>query len=252
VCGTEFGHNIVIEPPPIPAFTGRVQTGYPRVQRLRVWFGKYGNMALISHLDLLRLFDRALRRASLPIAYTNGFHPSPRLSIASALPLGATSTGEIIDIELKTAIAADEFRTQFAAQLPDQLPLYQVEEIDLKAPSANQLLDQADYEITVATPQPPAPWSTWVAAILAQSEFQYQETPKSRKVRTLNLRDRLFALEGTAVADGTNTAILRYRGSYRADGTVLRPEHVLFMLEQVAQQDFQLQHIHRCQLYLSS
>jgi radical SAM family uncharacterized protein/radical SAM-linked protein len=252
VCGTEFGHNIVIEPPPIPAFTGRVQTGYPRVQRLRVWFGKYGNMALISHLDLLRLFDRALRRASLPIAYTNGFHPSPRLSIASALPLGATSTGEIIDIELKTAIAADEFRTQFAAQLPDQLPLYQVEEIDLKAPSANQLLDQADYEITVATPQPPAPWSTWVAAILTQSEFQYQETPKSRKVRTLNLRDRLFALEGTAVADGTNTAILRYRGSYRADGTVLRPEHVLFMLEQVAQQDFQLQHIHRCQLYLSS
>ncbi|MDJ0565763.1 MAG: DUF2344 domain-containing protein, partial [Microcystis sp. M49629_WE12] len=62
VCSLDFGHNIVIEAPPIPAFAGHFQPNQERAQRIRVWFGKIGEMALVSHLDLVRLFDRVVRR----------------------------------------------------------------------------------------------------------------------------------------------------------------------------------------------
>ena len=75
-------------PRPIPPFAGHYVPNQERVQRLRVRMGKQGEMALVSHLDLMRLFDRVVRRASLPIAFTGGFHPTPRIVLASALPSG--------------------------------------------------------------------------------------------------------------------------------------------------------------------
>jgi len=78
VCSVDFGHNIVIEAPPIPAFAGHFQPNQERAQRIRVWFGKIGEMALVSHLDLVRLFDRVVRRAAIPISFTGGFHPGPK------------------------------------------------------------------------------------------------------------------------------------------------------------------------------
>ena len=112
VCGPDFGHNVVIEPLPIPGnLWGILLPNQTKSQRLRVWFGKLGNMALVSHLDLVRLFDRAVRRAGLPVTYTGGFHPSPRISIAQALSLGATSQGEIVDFELTELVEPEIFQS---------------------------------------------------------------------------------------------------------------------------------------------
>ncbi|MHC5730256.1 MAG: TIGR03936 family radical SAM-associated protein, partial [Nostoc sp.] len=149
VCGTDFGHNIVIESPPIPKFAGEFVPNKTKAQRLRVWFGKQSNMALISHLDLIRLFDRVVRRASLPIAFTGGFHPMPRISVATALVLGATSSGEIVDFELTVPMEIDTFREQLAGEMPTDIPIYNVEQIDLKASAATQLLEAAEYLIIV-------------------------------------------------------------------------------------------------------
>jgi len=118
VCSVDFGHNIVIEAPPIPAFAGHFQPNQERAQRIRVWFGKIGEMALVSHLDLVRLFDRVVRRAAIPISFTGGFHPGPRISIANALSLGATSSGEIVDFELTKVMDLERFKQQLSAQLP--------------------------------------------------------------------------------------------------------------------------------------
>src|SRR4028118_1274830 len=78
VCGTDFGHNVVVDALPIPEFAGEFVPNTERKQRVRVWFGKVGDMALVGHLDLIRLFDRVVRRADLPISFTGGFHPNPR------------------------------------------------------------------------------------------------------------------------------------------------------------------------------
>ncbi|MFM8296951.1 MAG: TIGR03960 family B12-binding radical SAM protein, partial [Microcystis aeruginosa] len=148
VCSVDFGHNIVIEAPPIPAFAGHFQPNQERSQRIRVWFGKIGEIALVSHLDLVRLFDRVVRRAAIPISFTGGFHPGPRISIANALSLGATSSGEIVDFELTKVIDLETFKQQLRAQLPADLPVYQVEEIPLNAPAATRLLEKAEYLLT--------------------------------------------------------------------------------------------------------
>ena len=273
-----------------------------RVQRLRVWFGKLGDMALISHLDLVRLLDRAMRRAGLPISFSGGFHPTPRIAIASALSLGATSSGEILDIELTEKLELSEFQARLAEKLPVGLPLYQVTEIEINSPAVNHLLDQAEYLITVAMPEqvsekPSAQesententgiisksfveplWQDWINDILNQTSIIWQQRTKSGKTKTLNLRELLSNLEFVRYATSTDVsldqisagntedvipetskqiAVLRYVGSYKQEGGLLKPEHIIYMLEQVANQgnlahplEFQLLHIHRTKLYL--
>lgn len=251
VCSTDFGHNVVIEPPPIPEFQGNFIPKTTKVQRLRGYFGKLGDMALVGHLDLVRLFDRAIRRAALPISFTGGFHPSPRMSIAQALPLGATSSGEIIDFELTQAVSPEEFQHRLSQELPSDLPIYSVVAVDLKAPAATQVLNKAEYLISVAVTEETAiaQWQEWLTAI-ANSEIWFEHISKSGKRQQVNLRDRLFELSVSKIQEA-NAVTLRYVGSCRNDGTQLRPEQVIFMLEQVApQREFQLLHIHRNQLVL--
>lgn len=253
ICGPEFGHNIVIKPPAIPEFIGHFQPDTSRVQRLRVWFGKIGEMALISHLDLLRLFDRVVRRACIPISFTGGYHPGPRIAIANALSLGITSNGEIVDFELKTSMSPSEFQEKLAANLPSQLPVYRVEEVPLKSKSANALLAKAEYLVTVATEAEVSPgqWETWVADLLATTEILWKKKTKSGKKTEVNLRDRLFSLDIDSITDTlTNSVILHYLGSCRNDGTVLSPDNLVYMLEQVAGVEFSLVKVHRLGLGL--
>lgn len=266
VCGVDFGHNIVVPPPPIPAFAGQFVPNQHRAQRLRVWLGKQGEMALVSHLDLMRLFDRAVRRAALPIAFTGGFHPGPRIVPANALPLGVTSSGEIVDFELTQPMEMADFQVALAAQLPTDIPIYRVEPVDVASPAATHLLEQAEYLLTIEVRsenewvQLPAyqQWQQWIEKILVSDAIWIESTTKSGKTQTIDLRSRLFELELTidqsSVADsGPLPAIgLRYVGSCRNDGTLLRPDHMIQMLEQVSGCEFQLVKIHRNRLILAN
>lgn len=278
VCSPDFGHNIVIPPLPIPEFQGHFQPNQEKVLRFRIWLGKQGEMAFMSHLDLMRLFDRAVRRAALPIAFTGGFHPSPRIVPANALPLGVTSSGEIVDFELTEMLDIEVFRSKLSAQFPADLPIYRVEVIDLATPAATQLLDRAEYLVTVQclsigetslhATLVEMPWQEWVDAILASESLWLEQITKSGKKQQINLRERLFELSWLENADNSvgdrgmppfgasssdsSTATLRYIGSCRNDGTLLRPDHIISMLESVSQQEFQILRIHRQQLFLQN
>ena len=255
VCGIDFGHNVAIAALPVPQFAGNFTPNQERTQRLRVWFGKLGEMALVSHLDLARLFDRALRRASLPISHSGGFHPTPRIAIANALSLGATSSGEIVDFELSQPMDVASFVEKLAAQVPPDIPIYKVEVVDLKSASATALLERAEYLITVASESDAqeVQWLEWVEAIKASDAIWQEQTTKTGKTKQVNLRERLFELEifpPLERGEPRGQSVLRYIGSCRNDGTLLRPEQVVFMLEQVAQREFQLLHAHRRCLFL--
>jgi len=241
---------------------GHFQPDQDRVQRLRVTLGKLGSMALIGHLDLVRLFDRAIRRANLPISFTGGYHPGPRISPANALPLGATSSGEVVDFELKAEVEPEEFRQRLAAQLPDEIPIYQVEPVPLSSPSATKSLEQAEYVLRLGVeslgPQVPQ-WTDWINAVNAKSEMLWEKTTKSGKVKTLNLREWLYQLElvpetvdhpasPTVSAPDTHEAVVKFTGSSRNDGTLLRPEQIAWMLSQVAQQPVEVKQVHRQRL----
>jgi radical SAM family uncharacterized protein/radical SAM-linked protein len=256
VCGTDFGSNVVMTAPKIPEFAGDFVPNTTKVQRLRVKFGKLGDMALVGHLDLMRLFDRVVRRSGLPVAFSGGFHPSPRISAANALPLGATSSGEIVDFELTEAVEVEVFQGKLLQSLPPDIPIYEVVEVDIKAPAATQVLRSAEYLITIATTThvTSKAWQTWVDTIKSTSEIWLEHTTKSGKQQLVNLCDRLFEIElmSTNINAEASTAICRYIGSCRNDGTQLRPEQILFMLEQVAAREFHLLHVHRNQLVLGT
>ncbi len=252
VCGVDFGHNVVVPPLPIPQFAGHFKPNQQRSQRLRVRLGKVGEMALISHLDLMRLFDRAVRRASLPITFSGGFHPAPRIVSANALPLGTTSSGEIVDFELTEIMEPKIFWERLAAKLPSEIPIYSVESVAITAPAATQLLEKAEYQITVDFTQTASAtqWQRWIDSIKAAAEIWFEQTTKSGKVQSINLRDRLFDL--TLIEVNDVQAVFRYIGSCRNDGTLLRPDHVIYLIEQASQQELRLLQTHRNHLILSS
>jgi radical SAM-linked protein len=88
-------------------------------QKISVTFSKKGDMRFISHLDLMRLFQRSLRRAALPITITKGFNPHPKISMGQALRLGAESSNEEAIFYLDENIDLEEFKTRFNEQLPE-------------------------------------------------------------------------------------------------------------------------------------
>ncbi|NJN06841.1 MAG: TIGR03960 family B12-binding radical SAM protein [Richelia sp. RM2_1_2] len=257
VCGTDFGHNIVVPPPPIPEFAGDFVPNTTKAQRLRVRFGKQDDMALVGHLDLMKIFDRAVRRAGLPVSFSGGYNPQPRISIANALSLGATSTNEIVDFELTEEIDVDTFRNNLSSCLPQGIPIYDVVQVDATSGSASQLLEAAQYLITVSCSQQAnsSQWRDWVDAVKAKEEIWIQHKTKKGKMKTVNLRERLFELEFIETVNkeliSSNAAQLQYLGACRNDGTLLRPEQIAFMLELVTTTEFNLLHIHRSKLILA-
>ncbi len=249
ICGVDFGHNVVFEPPPIPEFQGQFQPDQTRVQRWRIRFGKLGELRLLGHLDMVRLFERVARRAALPLAFNGGYHPMPRIMIASALSLGMTSSGEIIEFEFKEAMELAELRDRLTARLPADIPIYDIEEIPVNSLATNRRLRQAEYVLDIAGEASREQWQDWCDRLFARPEVWFEKTTKSGKRRQINLRERLFSLKLEQHAP--EFAQIRYVGSCTNDGTVLQPDHLIFMLSEVAGQPLELRHAHREQLILA-
>ncbi|MGI6173876.1 MAG: TIGR03936 family radical SAM-associated protein [Christensenellales bacterium] len=111
-------------------------------------FGKRDRLKFVSHLDLQRFFQRAVRRTDLPIAYSQGFNPHPLISFASALAMGWTSEAEIVDIRFSENVTKDIAMNEMLMALPPDLPLYQVRLVDDRYPAAMAMVKMADYAIT--------------------------------------------------------------------------------------------------------
>ncbi|MCS6959409.1 MAG: TIGR03960 family B12-binding radical SAM protein [Pseudanabaenaceae cyanobacterium SKYGB_i_bin29] len=244
VCGPKFGHNIVIPPPPIPAYEPPIdRSQMPKVQRLRLTFGKLGKMALISHLDLVRFLERAARRAGIPFALTGGFHPMPRIEIANALSLGYTSTGEVADFELIEYMSPQEFYQRLQAQLPEEMPIYDVSEIPLSAPSAAMGLRRAVYTLTLQGAAAEV-LAQAIAQVLTSPSISMEKTNKKQQTQTIDLRPLLFDLRLVS----SDPLQVQYEGSLVANGTTLKPDYVLYMLQQFCTSPLTLLQVRRDRL----
>ncbi|MGL5826127.1 MAG: TIGR03936 family radical SAM-associated protein, partial [Nocardioides sp.] len=98
----------------------------PPVQRLRIRYAKRGRLRFTSHRDFSRAFERAIVRARLPMAYSSGFNPHPRISYAGAAPTGAASEAEYLEIGLAQPVDAGVVRQTLAASLPPGLDIVDV------------------------------------------------------------------------------------------------------------------------------
>ncbi len=112
-------------------------------------FHKGEPVRFISHLDVMRLLQRAMRRAGLPLKYSQGFNPHPVMAFASALALGYTSDAEWLDVQLESYVAPEDFISRMNAALPEGLGILRALEIEEKLPTLTALLQRAEYEVTL-------------------------------------------------------------------------------------------------------
>ena len=117
--------------------------------RIRVTFIKQGALRYTGHLDLHKLWERAARRAELPLAYSQGFHPQPKMNMAAALPLGFSSRCEVMDMRLEHDISLEDLTTRLNGTLPSGLQVVGVERVDERAPALQTQVAAAEYEVTL-------------------------------------------------------------------------------------------------------
>ena len=117
--------------------------------RIRITFVKQGALRYTGHLDLHKLWERAARRAALPLAYSQGFHPQPKMNMAAALPLGFSSRCEVMDMKLEHDISLDDLPTRLNETLPSGLQVVGVQQVDERAPALQTQVEAAEYEVTL-------------------------------------------------------------------------------------------------------
>jgi radical SAM-linked protein len=210
--------------------------------RCRITFSKTEAMRFTSHLDLHRTLERTMRRANLPLAYSEGFTPRPKLSLASALPLGFTSDAEVADFWLKEEIPPSQVERAFNASQPPGIRLYQVEQIALDTPKLQTSLTGAKYAVTLTETVPEL--ESKVARLLIAEQVFIEKIKKGKK-KTVDLRPLIVDVTLTSPEEaGTQILEMTLKAEPGATG---RPDHIL----EVLNIDPLTAHIHRTSLIFS-
>lgn len=190
--------------------------------RLRVVFSKTGPLRYTGHLDLHSIWERTIRRAGLPLAYTQGFRPGPKIQLASALPLGIIGRAEIVDLWLLDEAAAAGGREADALQsaAPPGLGILSLEQVDERSPALQTQVVSAEYEATLLDSPDEAVLKERLAALMGAASL-----PRERRGKAYDLRPLIESLE-TVPGDGSGGPRLFMRLAAR-DGATGRPEEVL-------------------------
>jgi radical SAM-linked protein len=194
------------------------------VQRLRVTFAVCDAARYVSHLDLTRAWVRALRRLGAPLAYTHGFNPRPRVSVAAPLPVGFGGERELLDVYLDAPLEPRGLAGRLQAGLPAGLVVRGIEEVPLQAPPLPSQLQAADYVVSFLEP-PPEDLERRVGRLMAAESLPFTRKRQGREVR-FDLRPRVLQAE---VEERDGQAALRLRLIHGAGGAA-RPEDVVSAL----------------------
>jgi radical SAM-linked protein len=144
------------------------------MQRLRIKFSRGAEIKFISHLDIVRLWQRAFNRAGIQIAYSAGFSPHPKISLAAPLPLGVTSEAELMDIFCIRGVAPHFFASAVNQQLPPGLTVDKVHPITFDLPSLQSQVTLAEYTVEVDSEKGPADIKEAVKNLLALENLPWQ------------------------------------------------------------------------------
>jgi radical SAM-linked protein len=212
----------------------------PIKQRLHVTFGKHGPLKYTSNLDVAKIWERTLRRAQLPILYTQGFNARARIQLASALPLGITSECEILDVSLRESIALEGLVERIAAVSPMGLMVYSIREAPARSPALQTLVRSAEYRIQFEADVDRELLRQRAAELLSADEIASQRDRKGKKSVAVDIRPLIHDL--TVDDDGNLIAHL----AVGSQGN-LRPDQIVEHLGLAAH----YYDVHRFRLHLS-
>jgi radical SAM-linked protein len=197
------------------------------VQRFRVRFRRGEEVKYITHLDLMRFWERALRRAGVALAYSEGHTPHPRLSLAAPLAVGVTSSAELMDVFLSQRIAPRDFIRTVSAQLPAGIEILEVAEVGLGLPSLQSEVRWARYRVEGPFDGSPEEVRAAVERFLAAESIPWEHM-RQKEVRRYNIR----ALVRDLWVDEAPSASYALGMLLRCDNAATgRPEQVAAALE---------------------
>jgi radical SAM-linked protein len=189
----------------------------PPVQRLRIRYAKRGRLRFTSHRDFSRAFERAIFRARLPMAYSSGFNPHPRISYAGASPTGAASEAEYLEIGLAQVVDPAVIHAQLDEALPEGLDVLEV--VESAGGSLADLLTGSHWLVDVAAD--PRACAGAVATFLATDTVLVERMTK-KGLREFDCRAAVIALSSAAYGEGSRLDLV-----LRHAVPAVRPDDVL-------------------------
>ncbi|MCL6634982.1 MAG: TIGR03936 family radical SAM-associated protein [Peptococcaceae bacterium] len=164
--------------------------------RYKLEYAKEGPARYLSHLDLLRTFERAARRAGLPLAYTRGFNPHPKLSFAAPLAVGITGEAECAEVELDRNLQEDGVAALLGRSLPEGLRVKKVKVIPGDAPSLMSLVERSTYRCTAKLDRAAGDdaLERAVRSFLARGEIPVLRKNKAGEKKMVDIRPGIFTM----------------------------------------------------------
>lgn len=190
--------------------------------RVRITFAKQGSLRFIGHLDLHRLWERAMRRADLPLAYSQGFHPQPKISLAAALPLGFSSRSEVLDVRLNEELSVTDISTRLQESLPPDIQIINVQMVDERLPALQTQVLSAAYNAHLTEPVDGSVLTRNVEALMMSESLIRERRGKSYDLRPL--------IEMLSVITEANGKVWLKMTLSAREGATGRPEEVLAAL----------------------
>ncbi len=214
------------------------------MQRLRVRFSRGKELKFISHLDISRFWQRALLRADVPLAYSQGFNPHPQIAIAAPLPVGVTSDAELMDIMCYRNISPSNFFSIMKKEMPEGIEILDVWQVPVPIPSLQSELTSAEYVVAVETEKTKEEVVTAISDLLARKEIPWSHE-RDTGVRHYDLRALIDRVWLEDYSDGLATIGMKLIAGSSGAG---RPEQVSLALGFNARPRL----IHRTKLVLKS
>jgi radical SAM-linked protein len=202
--------------------------------RYRITFTKQGALRYTGHLDLHKLWERAVRRAELPLAYSQGFHPQPKISLAAALPLGFSSRSEVMDMRLNQEISLDEIKERLRQNLPGGIQVLNIESVDEHAPALQTQVVSAEYEVILTEPVERSELKRRVTEVMHAESLprerrgkRYDLRPLIEEILVLGSDSLLPGLQEHTLAGTRAPAVHIFMRLAAREGATGRPEEVL-------------------------
>lgn len=202
----------------------------------------------MSHLDLLRTMERVFRRAGLPLAFSEGFNPHPKVSFGSALAVGVTSEGEYMDVELREYLPLSSIKERLISSLPSGIQILEIIELEKRGQSLTAQINMARYRVIVPLISliEIGKLQDFIKSAMDQTSFFITRYGKKGK-KQVDIKKGIYELEGKVNEDKLLLQMDLQTGS---EGNV-RPEEVVEMLKEMGNLSLREgMEIHRLGLYI--
>lgn len=193
------------------------------MQRLRIKFSRNEEIKFLAHLDLMRLWERVFRRTGIALAYSEGFNPHPRISLAAPLQVGASSQGELMDVWLAGWISPDTFTKKIQSQLPAGIGLIDMQIVPPELPSLQASVKFAEYLIAMKTDNHEAEIQSMIRWLLDKQQLKWHHL-RNNEERHYDIRALIDDIWFVSVSNGICLLGMRLRCDSGGTG---RPEQVL-------------------------